>query len=89
MNMKRSIWKKLAAMLMSSAAVLGMGTVLSAPAGAAEVATRKRCDFYVGNQCYDYWVPTRESCHNIGKYGTADQLRACLALFGFGVTKKP
>lgn len=65
------------------------GAVVTAPANAVEATPFKRCYFYVGNQCYDHWVPTRESCHNIGKYGTTDQLRACLALFGFGVTKKP
>lgn len=60
------------------------GTAAAEPAGML-----KRCDFYVNNQCYDHWVPTRTSCKDIGRYGTADQLRQCLALFGFGVTKKP
>lgn len=87
--MKKSMWEKPAAALMSLTALFGMGAVVAAPASAVEATPFKQCYFYVGNQCYDHWVPTRDSCHNIGKYGTTDQLRACMALFGFGVTKKP
>lgn len=34
-------------------------------------------------------IPTRDSCYMIAQHGTINQVRACLALFGYGVTKKP
>ncbi|MFC0265280.1 hypothetical protein [Alloscardovia macacae] len=45
---------------------------------------RKRCDFMRGNECFDHWIPTEETCKGVGIWGTARQQQQCFAVYGVG-----
>lgn len=82
--------KKGAAVIAATLLSLGGISGLAQTAEASPLNTQIliRCDFYANNQCYDHWIPTKDSCRNIANVGTATQLRQCLALFKYGITKK-
>ena len=68
--------------VLSAAACIGIA-LFPLSASAAPVSIQHRCYFYEGNQCYDHWIPTTDSCRGIfNKKVPAWEQMACLQLFG-------
>lgn len=67
-------------------ALLTLGTFsITQTSYAGESTIRTRCDFYDHGQCYDHWIPTRDSCYRIiDRGGTPWQIAVCAAKFGIG-----